>query len=77
MFPTYYIVSTKFGYGNGKNRISTYAFEIRCAPDDAVPLKKLLTRISLSSTNDIKFIPTGMLQMLGQTAYKNALKSQN
>ena len=31
----------------------------------------------MGSDNEIKFMPTGMLQLSGQNAYKNALRSHN
>ena len=50
---------------------------MRCDPEDAIHLKKIMTRLSLSSTNTIQFMPTGMIQLTGHNAYKNALRSQN
>ena len=41
VFPTYDIAVNNFGYGNGTERINTQAFEIRCAPDHAITLKKI------------------------------------
>ncbi len=64
--PAYDIVPNKFGFGNGTERITTYAFEIRCDPSDAKILKKLFAQISLSSTSKIFFMPTGMVQLSGQ-----------
>ena len=77
VFPTYDIVTNTFGFGNGDERIHTTALEMRCAPDDAIHLKKIMTRISIRSTNKIQFMPTGMLQLTGQKTYQNALRSQN
>ena len=76
-FPPYDIVVNSFGYGNGPTRITTKAYEVRCAPTDATILKKLFTRISLTSKYNLNFMPAGMLQLSGQTAYKNALRSHN
>ena len=76
-FPSYDLVINSFGFGNGDARITTKAFEVRCAPDDAPILKKLFTRISLMSKYKVHFMPNGMLQISGQAAYKNALCSHN
>ncbi len=75
--PAYDIVPNKFGFGNGTERITTYAFEIRCDPSDAKILKKLFARISLSSTSKISFMLTGMVQLSGQKIYKKMLAEHN
>ena len=77
VIPAYDIVNNKIFFGNGKERITTKAIEIRCDPDDAIILKKLLTRISLSSRNQISFMPTGMLQISGQDIYKRSIGAHN
>ena len=77
VIPAYDIVNNKFGYGNAKDRVSTRVIEIRCDPDNAQILKKLLTRISLSSTNAISFMPTGMLQLSGTEIFKRSISAHN
>ena len=77
VIPAYDIVNNKISFGNGKDIITTKAIEIRCDPADSNILKKLLTKISLSSSNDITFMPTGMLQLSGQDIYERSLHSHN
>ena len=68
----YDMVSRKFAFGNGTDIIDTHAMEIICDPSNAMILKKMFTRISLNSKTSISFMPTGMLQITGQTIYKKS-----
>ena len=57
----------KIGFGNGKIRVTTTAFEVKCHPDDAVILKRLFCRLSASddkvpSNNHIHFVAYGLPQ---------------
>ena len=40
-------------------------------------MKNLVTKITNSSSVDISFVPTGIIQMLGPDGYKNTLHAQN
>ena len=77
VIPAYDIVTNNFGFGNANEKVTTHAIEIICDPEDAPIMKKLLTRISLSSSNSISFMPTRMLQLSGQEIYKRSLLSHN
>ena len=57
----------RLGYGNGKRRMSTMAFEIKCHPDNATILKRLLCRVSASdnkllNNDDIHFLAYALPQ---------------
>ena len=76
-FPAYELLPTSIGFGNGSTRITTRVIEMRFDPEDANVLKKLITIISNSSTNDIEFMPSRLVQIIGPEAYKKILGKQN
>ena len=55
--PAFDISMKRVGYGNGKRRVSTMSFDVKCHPDNAAILKRLLCRASESDdklpNNDI------------------------
>ena len=72
LVPAYNMVSRKFGFGNGSDRIEIQVMEIRCDPSNEIILKKMFTRISLNSKTNISFMSTGMLQITVRTIYKKS-----
>ena len=75
--PAFDITPATIGFGNGPERITTKAFELRCDPSNAAILKTLFTTIANNSTSELKFIPHGIIQLLGPETYKRTLNEQN
>ena len=46
--------------GQEKNRLTTFAYEIRTAPNNTTMLENLLCKISPETTNDFKFFLYGL-----------------
>ena len=72
----------KIGFGNGKIRVTTTAFEVKCHPDDAVILKRLFCRLSASddkvpSNNHIHFVAYGLPQYTSSDLYRSQIIKQN
>ena len=65
VLPPFDLYSKNIGHGNGDQRISTFAYEIRTTPDHAVTLKNILCKISMTESTELTFIPYGM-DSLGQ-----------
>ena len=51
VLPALDLYSKNIGHGNGDQRISTLAYEIRTSPDHAVNLKNILCKISMTDSN--------------------------
>ena len=77
VFPAYELTPSTVGFGNGSTRIETRAIELRCDPKYAAIMKKLITRTSNGSNNDIQFQPMGMVQVIGPDMYRRLLEDQN
>ena len=60
VLPAFDLYSKNIGHGNGDQRISTFAYEIRTSPENAITLKNILCKISMASSNELTFIPYGM-----------------
>ena len=45
------------GHGNGDQRISIFAYEIRTSPENTIILKNILCKISMTDNNKMTFIP--------------------
>ena len=61
--PTFNIHHKTIGNKNGKSRITTKAYGIRCYPDGSKITKTLLARCSEDGNNDLSFIPHGLSPM--------------
>ena len=59
-FPAFDPYSKNIGHGNGDQRISTFVYEIRTSPENAIILKNILCKISINDKNEMTFIPYGM-----------------
>ena len=76
-------LSTKnIGFGNGKRRVTTTAFEVKCHPDDALILKRLICRLSASddkvqSNNYIHFVAYDLPQHPSSEFYCSQIIKQN
>ena len=75
-FPPYYISKTTINYGNGKNMISTSAYQIRCSPKHAALYKCIFCRMNNESKYKIGFHESSIL-LEGPEKYRSILKSQN
>ena len=60
VLPAFDLYSKNIGHGNGDQRISTFAYEIRTSPENAITLKNILCKISMAASNELTFIPYGM-----------------
>ena len=65
VLPVFDLYSKDIGHGNGDQRISAFAYEIRTSPDHAVTLKNVLYKISMTDSNELTLIPYEM-NSLGQ-----------
>ena len=63
--PAFDLYSKKIVHGNGYQRISTFAYEIRISSDHTVTFKNIICKISMTDSNELTFIPYGM-DSLGQ-----------
>ena len=54
--PSFDIYGREVGNGNAKDRVTTFAYEIRCAPDKAYMLNNLLCNIP-SESSPLQFYP--------------------
>ena len=72
----------RVGYGNGKSRVSTMAFEVKFHPDNASILKRLLCRASASddkppNNNNIDFVAYGLPQYTSSKLYRTQILDKN
>ena len=77
LIPAFDIHHKTVGNGNGVNKISTTAFDIRCNPKESFLLKALMTRCSEDSNNEFTYIPYGLLQMTTAETYRRQIIVQN
>ena len=75
--PSYYVTKATIHYGNGKNRISTSAYQIRCAPQHAELFKVIFCGINNESKYELRLYPEGSILLDGPEKYRSILKSQN
>ena len=57
--PTFDLYSSEVGDDNSKDRVTTFIYEIRCAPKSAYILKYLIYKVSSQDPN-FNFIPHGL-----------------
>ena len=77
LIPAFDIHHKTVGNGNGANRISTIAFDIRCNLKDSSLLKTLMTRCSEDTNNEFTLILYGLLQMTNAETYRRQIIFQN
>ena len=76
LIPAFDLHSREVGDGNGKDRVTTFAYEIRCAPTKAYMLKNLLCKISSEDPN-LKFIPYGLNILTTDNTMRRIIQTQN
>ena len=68
------ISTSTVSYGNGKHRVKTKVFEVKCHPAHTHTLKTLLARSSLSSDPETydsnKYFPYKLSQVVDKQVYK-------
>ena len=72
----------RVGYGNGRRRVSTMAFEVKCHPDNASILKRLLCRASGSddkppNNDNIHFVAYELPQYISSELYRTQILKEN
>ena len=60
LWPAFDLYSKNIGHGNSDQRISTFAYEFKISPENAITLINILYKISMTESNDLTFIPYGM-----------------
>ena len=64
VIPAFDLYIKEVGDGNGNERVTTYAYEIRKSPNNANMLKNLLCKISNECNSNLRFIPYGIQSLL-------------
>ena len=77
LIPAFDIHHKTVGNGNGANRISTTAFDIRCNSKDSSLFKTLMARCSEDTNNEFTFIPYELLQITNAETYRRQIIFQN
>ena len=72
----------RVGYGNGKRRMPTMAFEIKYHPDNSTILKRLLCRVSASddellNNDNIHFVAYDLPEYTSSELYRTQILKQN
>ena len=75
--PPFHITKTHLNFGNGKDRVTTSVFQIRCHPDHATFMKCILCRMHTESKYPLHFYPEGAILIDGPEKYRSILKEQN
>ena len=75
--PPYHIEKTMLRFGNGKDRITTSVYQIRCNPAHATFFKVILCRMSNATEYPLHFYPEGAIHLDGSEKYRSILKEQN
>ena len=78
VIPDFDLSTKRIGFGNGSNRVTTIAYEIKCHPTHSTLLKSLLIKSSVldplqPSNSNIHFIPHGLIQSTDATTVKTQI----
>ena len=78
VFPAFNLSTKRIGFGNGFNRVTTVAYEVKCHPARSTLLKSLLIKSSVSyllppSDTNIHFISHGLIQSTDATTAKTQI----
>ena len=77
LIPAFDIYSKEIGEGQGRDRVTTFAYEIRTSPENSTMLKNLLCKISSENILDLKFIPYGLDKQTNQRTLREIILQQN
>ena len=77
IIPVFDLYGKKVGDGNGRDRITTHAYEIRTSPKNAEMLKTLLCKISNEGNTNLKFIPYGIHAVSKAGTMRNIILQHN
>ena len=77
VIPSFDLYSKEIDDSIGNSRLTTFAYEIRTAPDDVIMLKNLLRKISSKTTNDIKPIPCALNTITKKETMRGIIIQQN
>ena len=76
LIPAFVLHNREVGDGNGKDRVTTFSYEIRCVPTKAYMLNNLLCKISSEDPN-VKFIPYGLNTPTTDNTMRRIILTQN
>ena len=77
VIPAYDLYGKEIGDGNGNDRVTTYAYEIRTSPTNANMLKNILCKISNDGKSNLRFIPYGIHSLSKEGTMKNIILQHN
>ena len=77
VIPAYDLYGKEIGDGNGHDRVTTHAYEIRTSPTNANMLKKILCKISNDGKSNLRFIPYGIHSLSKEGTMKNIILQHN
>ena len=77
IIPAFDLYSKEVGDGNGNERVTTFAYEIRTSPKNANMLKNLLCKISNEGNTKLRFIPYGIQSLSKQGTMRNIILQHN
>ena len=82
LFLTFDLSTKTICFGNGSNRVTTVAYEIKCHPSKSILLKSLLIKSCILDLiapfdSNIHFIPHDLIQSTDTPTVKNQITQQN
>ena len=77
VIPAFDLYSKEVGEGQGYDRITTLAYEIRTSPENAIMLKSLLCQVSSAKVLDLKFVPYGLDRQTNERTIREIIIQQN
>ena len=77
VIPAFDLYSKEVGNGNGNERVTIFAYEIRTSPTNSNMLKNLLCKISNEGNSKLRFIPYGIQLLSKQGTMRNIILQHN
>ena len=77
VIPAFDLYSKEVGEGQGYDRITTLAYEIRTSQENAVMLKSLLCQVSSAKVLDLKFVPYRLDRQTNERTIREIIIQQN
>ena len=77
MIPAFDIYSKEVDESLGRNRVTTFTYEIRISPASSGMLKNLMCQISSENILDLKFIPYGLDKQTNQRILREIILQRN